>query len=30
MKPLPAHLVDRIDSALRDAREALLSCALAA
>jgi CheY-like chemotaxis protein/HPt (histidine-containing phosphotransfer) domain-containing protein len=30
MKPLPAHLVDRIDSALSDAREALLSCALAA
>jgi two-component system, sensor histidine kinase len=30
MKPLPEHLVDRIDSALRDAREALLSSALAA
>jgi len=30
MEPLPEHLVDRIDSALRDAREALLSCALVA
>ena len=30
MKPLPEYLVDRIDSALRDAREALLSSALAA
>jgi signal transduction histidine kinase/FixJ family two-component response regulator len=34
MKPLPEHLpeylVNRIDSAMRDAREALLSCALAA
>jgi CheY-like chemotaxis protein len=28
--PLPEHLVDLIDAALRDAREALLSCALAA
>lgn len=30
MKPLPEHLVDRIDSALRDARDALLSCTLVA
>jgi CheY-like chemotaxis protein/HPt (histidine-containing phosphotransfer) domain-containing protein len=34
MKPLPEHLpehlVDQIESAVRDAREALLSCALAA
>jgi hypothetical protein len=34
MRPLPEHLpeylVNRIDSAMRDAREALLSCALAA
>jgi hypothetical protein len=30
MKPLSGHLIDRIDSALRDAREALLLCALAA
>jgi signal transduction histidine kinase/DNA-binding NarL/FixJ family response regulator len=30
MKPLPIPMVDRIDSALGDARNALLSCALAA
>lgn len=28
--PLPQHLVDRIDGALHEARDALLSCALAA